>query len=141
MHIYIIFIQFLAAQSHYSGKNHRKKLKQALKLLKQPHAKRRQDSASGSAGPDSHPSRTKKKIVLEGFFNQQIFESGINPANLTYCVLCDVSLTSYITAQAHYAGKSHAKKYNAWLMSNPVENPIQGLKPEMFATDEDSFKK
>ena len=84
------FTSVAMAQSHFEGKNHKKKFKVCLEAFCQQNC-----------------IETPERMTDEPSLNEK------------YCKLCDVALTSGTMAQSHYAGRQHVRKQQAAAAANP----------------------
>lgn len=81
------------AEMHYFGTPHEKKINLALNEWK-------------TADPVNRIIPTKKTSVPKDNFNNSNL---VNEVDMTYCHVCQIQLTSKMTAQAHYTGAKHVK--------------------------------
>jgi len=92
--------QVSVAKSHYAGKNHAKKFKQALEAW---HAKDPENNVMPTLKPAGAASENGAEGALSFFENRPDHDK-------TFCNICNLELTSEIVATSHYQGKSHAKQ-------------------------------
>lgn len=90
----------MVAKSHYAGKNHGKKFKQALEEW-------HKEDPQNNIIPQLKQVEVSSSSCSVG---EKSFFENRHDHDETYCHVCNIELSSKIVATSHYQGKNHAKQ-------------------------------